>query len=83
MSDPGVALELKYCQACGYLSRALSLVAAIEAAHGLSVQLTPVSGGRYELWSGERLLLKRSWLTVPSEQAMLDALAGFLAARAG
>jgi predicted Rdx family selenoprotein len=69
-----VPLKIHYCGSCGYLTRALSLVAAIKAVHGLHATLTPVSGGRYELWSGETLILKRSWLSVPSEEAMLAAL---------
>ena len=73
MTEP-VALEVRYCQSCGYLTRALSLAATIQSTHGLTTTLTPVSGGRYELWCAETLILKRSWLTVPSEEAMLAAL---------
>lgn len=73
-------LTIRYCRSCGYLTRALSLVAAIKTAHGLETTLTPVSGGRYELWSGEHLVIKRSWISVPSEEAVLTALALYLGA---
>lgn len=75
-----VPLDVRYCRSCGYLARALSLVAAIKAAHSLDATMTPVSGGRYELWSGEDLIIKRSWISVPSEEAVLTALSLYLGA---
>lgn len=60
--------ETRCCQSC----------ASIKAPHGLDATLTPVSGGRYELWCGETLILERAWLSVPSEEAMLAALRAHL-----
>lgn len=71
MSAP---LEIRYCASCGYLTRALSLAATIERELGEAPALKPVSGGRYELWRGDALILKRTLLRVPSEQAMMEAL---------
>ncbi len=71
---PSASLEIRYCQSCGYLTRALSLAATIQSTYGLAPALTPVSGGRYELWCADTLVLKRSWLAIPSEESLIQAL---------
>lgn len=72
MAEP---VRIVYCKPCGYARQANEAATALQSALGLRAELVPGKGGVFEVFVGQRSVIKRNRAQFPTAAAVVQAVA--------